>query len=218
LAGGEIHHQLAGLGLPLYLTTNFDCFMWAALRSLRPAEEQEKVRREVVPWRRGASPDPDSAHYDLDPPWREGEQVVLHLFGTDEDLLSMVLTEDDYLDYLTSISRDYQAIFPSSVADHLASSSLLFLGYELHDLALKVILRGLLANLEFGGFVMKHVAVQLEPSATDATRQREVLDYLRNYFHKSSNIEIDVYWGSAHQFVADLHERYQAWQGEFGDG
>ena len=217
-AEGEIHHQLASLGLPLYLTTNFDCFMWAALRSLRPPEEQEQVRREVVPWRRGASHHPGPAHYDLDPPWLDGEQVVLHLFGTDENLLSMVLTEDDYLDYLTSISRNYDAVFPSSVADRLASSSLLFLGYDLHDLALKVMLRGLLANLEFGGFGMKHVAVQLEPSATDATRRREVLDYLRNYFHKLSKPEIDVYWGSAHQFVADLHERYQAWQREAGDG
>lgn len=218
LAGGEIHHQLATLGLPLYLTTNFDCFLWAALRSRRPAEEQEKVRREVVPWRRGTSRNPGSAHYDLDPPWRDGEQVVLHLFGTDEDLLSMVLTEDDYLDYLTSISRDYEAVFPSSVAAHLASSSLLFLGYDLHDLALKVILRGLLANLDLGGFGMKHVAVQLESSVTDSSRQQEVLDYLRKYFTKSSNVEIDVYWGSPHQFVADLHDRYQAWQQEGGNG
>lgn len=217
-AGGEIHHQLASLDLPLYLTTNFDCFMWAALRSTRPPEEQNQVRREVVPWRRRLSRASGSAHYDLDPPWLDGERIVLHLFGTDEDLLSMVLTEDDYLDYLTSISRDYEAVFPSSVAAHLASSSLLFLGYDLHDLALKVILRGLLANLDLGGFGMKHVAVQLEPSATDAARRQEVLDYLRKYFTKSSNVEIDVYWGSAHQFVADLHERYQAWQREVGYG
>ena len=52
LAESEIHHQLAGLKLPLYLTTNFDNFMTLALRSQRGEDEEGKVRREVIDWRR----------------------------------------------------------------------------------------------------------------------------------------------------------------------
>ena len=215
LAEPEIHHRLASLDLPLYLTTNVDNFMTLALQAGRPKEERSRVRRLAVPWRQEGSQDSDGLHYDLDPPPSSEDPVVLHLFGTDDDLLSMVLTEDDYLDYLARISRDHEVLLPTNVNDILASTSLLFLGYDLHDLALKVILRGLLAKLDLGKWSMKHVAVQLEPSVIDPARQQEAIDYLRRYFSKSPKVEIDVYWGSTHQFVADLHSR---WQQEVGHG
>jgi hypothetical protein len=41
------------------------------------------------------------------------------------------------------------------------------------------------------------------------------MDYLRRYFSRSSGVEIDVYWGSVHQFVTEIHDR---WQQEQGDG
>jgi hypothetical protein len=215
LAEPEIHHQLASLNLPLYLTTNFDNFMTLALQARRPPEQRDRVRRLAVPWRQEEDKDSDGLRYDLDPPPSGEDPVVLHLFGTDDDLLSLVLTEDDYLDYLARISRDHEVLLPTNVNDILASTSLLFLGYDLHDLALKVILRGLLAKLDLGKWSMKHVAVQLEPSVIEPARQQEAMDNLRKYFSRSSKVKIDVYWGSTHQFVADLHRR---WQQEVGHG
>lgn len=202
----EIHHQLADLQLPLYITTNFDDFMALALRA---KHKHLIVREETVKWREKTSRDQKSPHYDLDPPPSSERPVVLHLFGSDDDLLSIVLTEDDYLDYLTRISRDYEHLLPTSVQDRLASTTLLFLGYRLEDLDLKVIMRGLLTNLDLERWDMLHVAVQIESSIVDHAKQEEVTRYFQKYFSKS---KIDVYWGSAQQFVADLYARWQEYK------
>jgi hypothetical protein len=202
----EIHAQLADLGLPLYLTTNFDSFMTRAL-----ADAGRPGRRETVKWRENIRRDAARPHYDLSPPPSPQNPVALHLFGTDEDLLSMVLTEDDYLDYLARISRDYEYLLPTSVTEALASTTLLFLGYRLEDLELKVMLRGLLINLDLERWGRLHVAVQIESEVADRAKLEEVTRYFQKYF---SNSKIDVYWGSTQQFVADLHARWQ----EFAHG
>jgi hypothetical protein len=199
----EIHHLLADMQLPLYVTTNFDDFMALALKA---KVKDRLVRRETVKWREMTSRDQKRPHYDLDPPPSPESPVVLHLFGSDDDVLSMVLTEDDYLDYLARISRDYEYLLPTSVQGRLASTTLLFLGYRLEDLDLKVIMRGLLTNLDLERWDMLHVAVQIESSIVDHAKQEEVTRYFQKYFSKS---KIDVYWGSAQQFVADLHARWQ---------
>jgi len=203
----EIHHQLADLQLPLYVTTNLDDFMALALKA---KVKDRPVRTETIKWREKTSRDPNRPHYDLNPPVSPASPpVVLHLFGTDDDLLSMVLTEDDYLDYLARISRDYEYLLPTSVQDRLASTTLLFLGYRLEDLDLKVIMRGLLTNLNLELYEMLHVAVQIESSIVDHAKQEEVTRYFQKYFSKS---KIDVYWGSAQQFVADLYARWQEYK------
>lgn len=201
----EIHHQLADLRLPLYITTNYDNFLALALG----AKRGQPARRIVVDWRPPPRQDVSRPHYDLNPPPSPEDPVVLHLFGSfgnDQELLSAVVAEDDYLDYLARIARDYEYLLPTSVNSALASTTLLFLGYRLEDLALKVILRGLLTNLDLERWGMLHVAVQIEAPSADATKENEVIRYFEKYFSKS---KIDVYWGSAHQFVADLHARWQ---------
>ena len=203
----EIHQQLADLNLALYVTTNFDNFMALALKTRgRPS------RRETVKWlEKRVSNYANPPHYDLDPPPSREKPVVMHLFGTDEDPLSMVLTEDDYLNYLACISRDYEYLLPTSVQDKLASTTLLFLGYRLEDLDLKVILRGLLPNLDIKRWRNLHVFVRIESTVVDQSKLEEVTHYFQEYFSKS-NINIDVYWGSAQQFVAELHARWQEYK------
>lgn len=205
LAEREIHQQLADLELPLYLTTGFDNFLTRAL-----AARGRRVRREVLPWHRADAAGSAAEPYrDFDPPASPEEPVVLHLFGTDEDLLSMVLTEDDHLDHLARVSRDHEHLLPTSVGEALARNTLLFLGYRLGDLDLKILLRGLLATLDLTRWGRYHVAVQIDDS--DPAAQEEIQRYFQKYFGGS---RIDVYWGTARQFVADLHARWRA----FDDG
>jgi hypothetical protein len=200
LKESELHHQLADLDLPLYITTNADNFMTMALQKKKP-----EARRESIQWQDEGDSGVQADRWDLDPPPGVDAPVVLHLYGTDEDLLSLVLTEDDYLDYLARLSRDYEYMLPTSVNARLASTTLLFLGYRLDDLDLKVIMRGLLANLDLRKWSKLHVAVQIESAGSDANQQEEVTRYFQRYFHNSS---IDVYWGTTEQFVADLHNRW----------
>jgi hypothetical protein len=192
----EIHHQLADLKLPLYLTTNIDNFMTLALKA-----RTGQTRREVVPWRDAAI-----QRRDLNPPASPDNPVVLHLFGTDEDLLSMVITEDDHLDYLARISHDHEYFLPVSVNERLASTTLLFLGYRLEDLDLKIIMRGLLTHLDLQRWNMLHVAVQLESSQHEQAREKEVIDYFQKYF---AHARIDIYWGNTLQFMSDLSARWK---------
>ncbi|MCX6629883.1 MAG: CHAT domain-containing protein [Candidatus Solibacter sp.] len=196
---GEIHHQLADLELPLYLTTNIDNFMTLALQA-----KQGKARREVVPWR-----DASMQRRDLNPPASPEDPVVLHLLGTDADLLSMVVTEDDHLDYLSRISHDHEYFLPVSVNERLACTTLLFLGYRLEDLDLKIIMRGLLTHLDLQRWNMLHVAVQLESSQRDDAREKEVIDYFQKYFSES---RIDIYWGNTLQFMSDLSARWKEYR------
>jgi hypothetical protein len=202
----EIHHQLAKLNLPLYVTTNFDNFMTLALRSRRGEEEWGKVRRETIDWRQEVVRQAGVPHSELVPPLAEDEQVVLHLFGNEDDPRSMVLTEDDYLDYLTSIHADLDYLVPTDIQFRMTSKAFLFLGYELHDLSLKVIMRGLLPGMHWDGWERQHVAVQIASPAADQVSEESVRNYFEKYFGGS---EIDVYWGSAHQFVAEL---FNGWQ------
>jgi hypothetical protein len=196
----EIHQQLATLGLPLYLTTNFDNFLTRAIEARLGGKG--KVRREPVVWRTSLE-----ERAVLSPPPSVDNPVVLHLFGTDEDPESMVLTEDDHLDYLAQISHDHEIFLPASVNALLAKNTLLFLGYRLEDLDLKVILRGLLKYLDLDKYDRMQLAVQIETENPDASIQREVTDYFQQSFRgcfRSSKSDVKIYWGSAHQFMADL--------------
>ena len=197
--GLEIHHQLADLELPLFLTTNFDNFMTLALEA-----KGKRVRRESVAWHLppGSQTGP---YHDFEPPAAAQDPVVFHLFGTDEDLLSMVITEDDHLDFLARVSRDHEYLLPTSMVEALARNSLLFLGYRIADLDLKVILRGLLPALDQARWRRYHVAVQIEPGARDPAAEDDVRRYLQHYFGGS---RIDVYWGTSQQFMTELHARW----------
>ena len=118
----------------------------------------------------------------------------------------MVLTEDDHLDYLARISHDQEVFLPASVNALLARNTLLFLGYSLEDLDLKVILRGLLTYLALTKYDRMQLAVQIEAEKQDTSTQREVTDYFQQSFRQyfSPRSDVKIYWGSAHQFMADL--------------
>ncbi|HKD09182.1 MAG TPA: CHAT domain-containing protein [Bryobacteraceae bacterium] len=191
----EIHQQLASLGLPLYLTTNFDPFLSLALKA-----QKREVRDFAIRWRERVEEPPNMAQPSPESP------VVLHLFGQDSDPESMVLTEDDHLDYLTRMSRDHDLLMPRSVEALLNKNTLLFLGYKLEDLDLKVILRGLLNYLDVRKYDRVQLAVQLENDRENENLKLELQKYLtaslRPYF--SADSPIGIYWGSAHQFMNEL--------------
>lgn len=97
----EPHRVLADLELPMYITTNYDRFMIEALEA--PGRSPARV---VCRWnesmeRKKPPKPPDSAN-----PW------VFHLHGSDDDPQSLVLTEDDYLDFLVRSQQDEKMLPP----------------------------------------------------------------------------------------------------------
>jgi hypothetical protein len=200
LAGGdpnEVHRVLANLNLPLYLTANCDNFMVQAL-----AAQGKQPVRELCRW-----------HMDMDDlPSRFEEAseyrptpeapMVYHLLGADHELSSLVLAEDHYLDFLVRISAERDRV-PDYIRGALASSALLFVGFSLADWEFRVIMRGLVATIN-QKLRIKHVAVQVEQ--VKETQAEAVREFLEDYF---KDADINVYWGSTAQFIAELREQWE---------
>jgi hypothetical protein len=129
--------------------------------------------------------------------------VVFHLHGYDELAESLVLTEDDYLDFLVNISRD-QTLLPPVIEEALAGTSLLFIGYGLADWSFRVLFRGLITSTERS---LRRISVTIQVSepieGEEPTEQRRQ-EYLDKYFNK---LDMRVYWGPARQFCAELRHR-----------
>jgi hypothetical protein len=193
-APGEPHAVLAALPLPIYITTNYDSSMFDAL-----AAAGKDPRREICRWNRSPAlveePSPFS-----DPAYTPtpANPLVYHLHGRLGVPESLVLTEDDYLDFLVAISRN-SALLPHHIQRALAGSSLLFVGYRLADWDFRVIHRGLIAATEAS---LRRLSVTVQLSGHEAAR-----DYLDRYFNA---MKLRVFWGTAAEFSAELHDRWRA--------
>ncbi|MFN2285995.1 MAG: CHAT domain-containing protein [Anaerolineae bacterium] len=196
----DVHAVLASLNLPLYLTTNMDNFMTEALE----AQGKHPVR-EICRWNEALDGLPSI--FDDDPNYTPTPEtpLVYHLFGNEQEVASMVLTEDAHLEFTTNIAADMQRIHPCIWAA-LANSSLMFLGYRLNDWGFRVLLRGLIAPQQQRRR-FKHVGVQLEPDDVCDDDLPAVHEFMRSYFQDN---EINVYVGTILQFIAELQEYWEA--------
>jgi hypothetical protein len=188
----EPHMALADLPLPLYMTTNYDDFIFKALekRGKAPRRFANRWHQASQKFTGGKALDPE----DMKP--SPEEPAVYHFHGHKDDLDSMVLTEDDYLDFLVRVSRD-QDLIPARIQQAIGGTSLLFIGYSLNDTNFRVIFRGLVETQKSARKIS--VTVQIPPD------EPEVVAYLTKYFGGSG---IRVYWGTAREFVNELKRRW----------
>ena len=195
----EVHHLLADLELPLYLTTNIDNFMSEALK-----HRGLSVRRYGPRWNSPAG----RPQFVLTPPPTPSNPVVFHLFGHEGDQeqeKNLILAEEDYLEHFVRLSRDQDTILPMNIIEALSQYSFIFLGYELNDWEFRLIVQGLLSSIaQTGGGRKIHVGVQLEMN--QLPEAEKVMDYLQKSLGR---FNIDIYWGSTQQFITELHTRWQ---------
>jgi hypothetical protein len=185
---------IADLPIHVYITTNYDDLLAQCLRLSRKEPIVELCRWNTV-LRRKAGSVFDTRR----PPQLSAERpLVYHLHGQLEARESLVLTEDDYLDFLINISREPRTI-PARIQQALTDSSLLFIGYGLRDINFRVIYRGLIQQLE-GSLRTLSVAVQLSPD-DESSRS-----YLEKYF---AGMNVQVYWGTAAEFISELRSRWR---------
>jgi hypothetical protein len=196
---GEPYNVLASLPLSLYITTNYDDFLARALewRGKNP-------RRAISRWNRWLrSTQEETNDYNYRP--SIAEPMVFHLHGRIEQPESLVLTEDDYLDFIINLGRD-QDILPSVVQMACSTNLLLFLGYRLDDWAFRVLLRSLGDYIE-RSMRRQHIAVMLAPPALNSSEQRvRAVNYLDKQF---GNLGMRIYWGTIREFAAELRKRLE---------
>jgi hypothetical protein len=197
----EPHRVLADLNLKMYLTTNYDDFMFQALKS-----QHKEPRWECCRWHPGLKTLP-SIFAAQEVQFNAANPLVYHFHGHVNELSSMVVTEDDYLDFLTRLAEDKNLI-PSKIQEALTQSSLLFMGYRVYDWDFRVLFRSLAPYIKRSELEKKvNVAVQLVPLADDAKTDQiaEAVDFLDKYF---DDYDVRVFWGDCHQFAAELRRRW----------
>jgi hypothetical protein len=196
----EPHGLLAQLPLSIYMTTNYDDFMARALLARKKTVQQELCR-----WNESTREQPSIFDQGFVP--TAENPVVYHLHGHKGSVDSLVLTEDDYLDFLVNISTGDQPnnrVIPPSIRAAMTRTSLLFIGYSLADWNFRVIYRGLVKTV---GANQRRVSitVQLAPGSKSSS-QEQVQNYLNQYFEGD---KMTVYWGTAQEFTTELRDRWE---------
>jgi hypothetical protein len=194
---GNAYRTVAAMPVPVFITTNWTTLLEQALRARRPPKNPTTL---YFPWtKRTKWPRlPDA----LEEPTVE-EPLVYHLCGGLDDLVSLVLTEDDYFEWLTAwITR--QKLVPDDVKMALMNRSLLFLGHRLDDWEFKIVFQAILSyegskNLSEN----QHVGVQLNPGS-QLVEPEAAQKYLESYFGINS---ISVYWAETRRFLDEYRER-----------
>ncbi|MCP4400098.1 MAG: CHAT domain-containing protein [bacterium] len=146
--------------------------------------------------------------YDEEPDYKPGEKrpLVYHLFGSLKDPDSLILTEDDYFDYLIGVTRNNDLI-PRAVRRALTDAALLFLGFQMDDWNFRVLFRSIMSRE--GGRRRRryaHIAAQINPEEGRILEPERARRYLEEYF---DDADISIYWGSAEDFVRDLQRQWK---------
>jgi CHAT domain/SIR2-like domain len=198
----EPHGILADLPLSTYVTTNYDPFLAAALRRAgkRPLVERYPLR--VV----DLAEIPDT-YKDLQS--SPQEPLVFHMYGTDDRPASLVLTEDDYFDFVRATASYPSSIpmgLPRALKAKLSKAMLIFLGYDVRRLDCRVLLRGVVNPLN-DPFQRDRIAVfQIDPQDAEAPKESELRDYIRGCCEK---VRIKVYYGTVRDFLGELRKRLE---------
>ncbi|HYW43092.1 MAG TPA: SIR2 family protein [Bryobacteraceae bacterium] len=192
----EPHGLLADLPLPVYITTNYDDFMMRALKN-----RGKDPQREVCRWNREIQRLPSVLNEPSYQPSVE-QPLVFHLHGHTQLPRSIVLSEDDYIDFLMNL----KGAIPPRVEGAFSDASVLFLGYRLADVNFRLLFRTVVHYMEMATSY-GHVSVQLLPEDIPKGKRQQALDYLNNYYEK---LRIHVYWGSCQKFTSELRNRWDA--------
>ncbi|MFN2195928.1 MAG: CHAT domain-containing protein [Anaerolineales bacterium] len=186
------YQLLARLEQKIYLTANTSTVLEDALSAAGKHPEMRLCRwNDKIPEDQciyTETPDPE-------------KPLVYHLFGRMDFSESLVLTEDDYFDFLIGMAK-YKDFIPSDVQNAMLRNSLVFLGFKIDDWQFRTFFRMIMA---FEGKDLladnTHAAAQIEPQENRIQDIQRAHDYLEEYF-KSSNISL--YEGSPQEFLETL--------------
>ncbi len=181
---------LANLPIKIYLTTSPYTFIEEALQ-----RAGKQPRTEICRWRREL----DTIDSVIDGAYKPSAHapLVYHLHGLDRYADSLVLTEDDYLEFLVNVAQGQgndaidriHALIRKALSDDL-----IILGFSLNSWAFRVLYAGLIkpnSKQEDRGIC----CLQLNPSPEE-TR------YLEDYMRREA--KFDVFWGSLQEYAQGL--------------
>jgi hypothetical protein len=188
-----------------------DLYQWKE-GSREPLVLQEDEAKKYAPVRAGSKRQEDVEQVE----WRQfvpskNTPLVCHLFGIESNDASLLLSEEDHLDFMLGAVNAFrkgpidrtQAVpsctLNSRVIDALSSRFLLLLGFDMDGWDLRALLKGLINRLgrEKG---KTGVAVQADPTGSS--------EGYRRYLEKSyESLNLHVLWRSPDRFIMDLRDQ-----------
>jgi hypothetical protein len=194
---------LAKLPVKIYITTSYSDFLESALKL-----EDKKPRTQLCFCKKSTVdpsflPDRDFRP-DADHP------AVVHLFGLEQYSNTLVLSEDDHINFLLSAVEEINSpdVYPSYLRGALPEASLFLLGYHLRDWDFRTLFRFILKirKSESYGDVTTSIAIQFKPRVRNEDNKNATLAYLNNYF---GSRKFQVWWSETDEFIYDL---WNAWE------
>jgi hypothetical protein len=196
---------LADLPFPVYMTTNYDDLLFQALQA-----KGKNPKFDICCWNQITKDLPiHSPLKDRKVLFEPSAQcpVIFHLHGHQRFPQSIVLTEDDYYNFIVAMSQrpktNLNTMLPPRILQAIKHGSLLFIGYRLTDLSFLVLFRTLFEESK-SGQQFENLAVQL-PHKDGAAAQ----EYLRKYYGR---YHIKIFWGDATAFVRELRDRWEVFK------
>jgi len=192
----EPHRILADLPFPIYITSTPFSLIAIALRQIgkHPAEICDRPSGDMGHVLRNTDLDTD-----LTPTVER--PVVYHLFGNIAIPDSLVLTEDDFLDQLTSRALRKDSI-PHRVRRALVNTTLLLIGHRVNERNFQFMLRILLSSPGSSALRRFRHIVQCTPQVTQQA-QPSWFDLVR----ERGGLHFTVYSGDPAHFLDDLRSR-----------
>ena len=197
---------LARLPVEIYLTATPDSLLADALRNADPPREPivEYARWTDTLERKPRKFNEDDKYQSIS----RQRPLVFHLFGTLDEPDSMVLTEDDFFDYLIHVVKDTKnTAIPNQVRAAWSNNALILLGFDLDDWTFRALYRAIInepghsLRLRQGTL---SAAVQLTPEEDRNLRPQSALEYLEQAFGSES---ISLSWSEPQDFLREVWQR-----------
>jgi len=200
------YRLLARLPVDVYLTATPDSLLADALRASDP---QRVPFVEYARWTDHLERKPRAFDENVKSQVVNRQQpLVFHLFGTLDEQDSLVVTEDDFFDYLIHVVKDVKnTAVPSLVRTAWSKNALMLLGFDLDDWTFQALYR---AIVQEPGHLLRQnqgtlsAAVQLTPEEDRNLRPQPALQYLEQVFGSES---ISLSWSEPQDFLREVWQR-----------
>jgi AAA+ ATPase superfamily predicted ATPase len=196
----SLYGVVSELPFPIYITTSYDDQLVQALLA-----QGKSPQRDFPRWNDLIEPPDRPAGEEAEYQASVNEPLVFHLFGVLDEPESIVLTEDEYFQFLIRVSR--QPIIPLQVRKALALGSQLLVGHRMRSLEFRTLLSLLTVDTRLRR--SSHV-LTLDPDDIlldwESERAEYVVEYLDKYFGEKN---VSLYWGSTPSFAQDLYMHWK---------
>jgi CHAT domain/SIR2-like domain len=192
----DVHQLLARLRYPIYLTACADHLLEEAIEEVT----EKKPLSDFVRWNEFVRNIDKFPKLETEP--SADQPLVYHLFGDYRVPKSMVITEDDFTDYMLGINTQQATrLTPSFIDAALVDKALLMIGFHFKDRSFQIVLRNTLNRiLQNGSEKNIWVGAQMPP---DSDRYLRV-NRARSYLMETIGSQMKLYWGNVQQFIEEF--------------